>query len=77
MIGPFTFSGTLSEAGQVVMFKQYIGRHGVDYVGSYDGEGTMWGHWRIGVAHGRWLITFRGGVTDTAAIHELVPTACP
>jgi hypothetical protein len=37
----------------------------------------MWGHWRIGVAHGRWLITFWGGVTDTAAIHELVPTACP
>jgi hypothetical protein len=34
MIGPFTFSGTLSEAGQVVMFKQYIGRHGVDYVGA-------------------------------------------
>ena len=47
MIGPFTFSGGFGEAGQVVMFKQYIGRHGVDYLGSYDGEGTMWGHWRI------------------------------
>jgi len=76
MVGPFTFSGTLSEAGQVGMLKQYIGGHRVDYVGSYDGEGTMWGHWRIGFAYGRWLITFRRGVADTAAIQELVPAAC-
>lgn len=80
MIGPFTFTGTLSETGQVAMLKQYIGQHTVDYVGSYDGEGTMWGHWRIAFWYGRWLITFRHGRAeraDTAAIQELVPVACP
>ena len=79
MVGSFTFTGTLSETGHVAMIKQYMGQHRVDYVGSYDGEGTMWGHWRIAFGYGRWLITIRRGRAeraDTAAIQELVPVAC-
>jgi len=80
MVGPFTFTGTLSATGQVAMIKQYIGQHRVDYLGSYDGEGTMWGHWRIACWYGRWLITIRRGWAERAgaeAIQELVPVACP
>jgi hypothetical protein len=55
LIGPFTLSGTLSEAGQVAMVKRYLGRHSVDYVGTYDGEGVMWGEWHIPPFHDRWL----------------------
>jgi hypothetical protein len=47
-IGPFTFGGHYDEQGHVVMVKQYIGRHQVLYEGSYDGEGTIFGHWSIG-----------------------------
>jgi sarcosine oxidase delta subunit len=78
MIGQFTFNGTLSETGHVAMIKQYIGQHKVYYVGSYDGEGTMWGHWRLAFGCGRWLITIRRGRAEraaTAAIQELVPVA--
>jgi hypothetical protein len=77
IIGSFTFSGSLSEAGQVGMVKQYIGKHRVAYIGSYDGEGTMWGHWQIGIDTGRWLIAFRRATAETTAIQELVATACP
>ena len=27
--------------------KQYLGRHQVFYQGTYDGEGTIFGEWRI------------------------------
>ena len=75
IVGPFAFSGVISPDGRVVMVKQYIGRHSVDYVGTYDGEGMMWGRWRIGPLHGPWMITIRPGTAAaTAAIQEYVPT---
>jgi hypothetical protein len=46
-IGPFSFSGHYDERGNVVMVKQYVGRHQVLYEGTYDGEGTIFGHWSI------------------------------
>src|SRR5947207_1821814 len=49
MVGPFNFSGTYDEAtGQVVMVKQYLGKHQVLYVGQPDGEGSIQGTWSIG-----------------------------
>jgi hypothetical protein len=75
IVGPFTFSGLVSPHGSVAMVKQYIGRHSVDYLGTYDGEGVMWGRWRIGPLHGPWMITIRPGTAAaTAAIQEYVPT---
>jgi len=59
IIGIFTFRGTVSEDGRIAMVKQYLGQHSVDYVGSYDGEGTLFGQWRIGAWGDRWLIKFK------------------
>jgi hypothetical protein len=73
IIGPFKFTGRLSTNGRVIMVKRYLGQHRVDYVGSYDGEGTMWGRWRIGPSRGRWLITLRTPNPNASPIHECVP----
>lgn len=58
-VGPFTFTGTISEGGVVAMIKQYLGQHQVEYLGSYDGEGTMFGEWRIGPFKDQWAIKFK------------------
>jgi hypothetical protein len=49
IIGPFTFTGDYDVNGVVRMVKQYLGRrtHQVFYLGIYDGEGTIFGEWRI------------------------------
>ena len=56
IVGPFSLVGTISAGGQVAMVKRYLGQHSVDYLGTYDGEGTMWGEWWIGSVHDRWMI---------------------
>ena len=43
-IGPFTFSGRV--APEVMLVKQYVGRHTVLYAGTNSGEG-LFGMWRI------------------------------
>src|SRR5689334_2599846 len=43
IVGPFTIAGTIAADGNVAMVKRYVGAHAVRYVGSYDGEGLMWG----------------------------------
>lgn len=70
IIGPFTFTGTIGEGGTVAMIKQYVGQHQVDYLGTYDGEGSMFGEWRIGPFKDRWAITFKRAATpgDTAEV---------
>jgi hypothetical protein len=55
IIGRFTFHGTYDNVGAVRLVKQYIGRHQVAYVGTYDGEGTIHGRWFIGE---KWSGTF-------------------
>ena len=64
MIGPFTLSGELGEA--VVIVKQYLGKHRVDYVGRYDGEGTFWGTWHIDPFYGDWMIKVTSRIPDDA-----------
>jgi len=59
IVGPFTFTGTISARGGVAMIKQYIGQHQVEYIGAYDGEGTMFGEWRIGPFRDQWAITLK------------------
>jgi hypothetical protein len=59
IIGPFTFNGKLGAQGHVAMLKQYVGQHSVEYQGTYDGEGLMWGEWQIHGTKDRWLIRFK------------------
>lgn len=68
IIGPFTFRGTIDSQGHVAMVKQYLGQHSVDYVGSYDGEGLLYGEWHIRDMKDRWLIRIKGvqGCSTTA-----------
>ncbi len=55
VIGSFAFTGRL-DGENVVLEKQYFGQHRVDYLGGFDGEGTMRGTWRIGPLQGPWMI---------------------
>ena len=59
IVGHFLFTGTIDAQGQVAMTKDYDGLHSVDYLGSYDGEGLMWGDWHIGGLKDRWLIKLK------------------
>jgi len=76
IIGLFTFAGTIEDGG-VALVKQYLGQHSVDYLGTYDGEGTMHGMWRIGLFGGEWMIKVVGQAveTDEAEITEWRPVA--
>ena len=47
-VGRFTFLGNYDNRGNVLMMKQYLGKHRVLYRGVYDGEGTLFGTWSIG-----------------------------
>lgn len=72
VIGPFTLSGTIGMGGVVMMQKQYLKKHAVEYVGSYNGEGVMQGHWRIFEDTGRWSIAIKRKIGDTDnVIHEI------
>jgi len=71
VIGPFTFSGTLSQEGRVAMLSQSLGRRGVQYLGFYDGEGLMSGEWRVFIDHGRWMIRIRSAPADAETVAEL------
>ena len=49
IIGKFIFAGEYDEkSGQVLLVKQYIGKHRVIYIGQPDGEGSIQGTWKIG-----------------------------
>lgn len=57
IVGVFTFLGNLDSRGQLAMVKRYLGQHHVEYIGTYDGEGTLQGEWILpGVDRGPWLI---------------------
>jgi len=60
IVGPFMFTGTIDAQGRVAMVKNYTGQHTVDYLGTYDGEGLMWGEWHIGPLKDRWMIKLKG-----------------
>ncbi len=49
VIGGFTFTGGYDiDNGELVMMKQYVGKHRVLYRGKPDGEGCIAGTWSIG-----------------------------
>ncbi|HEY3787955.1 MAG TPA: hypothetical protein VGL71_03830 [Urbifossiella sp.] len=49
VVGRFTFTGSYdARNGEVVMIKQYLGKHRVFYRGQPDGEGCIAGVWSIG-----------------------------
>ena len=74
IIGPFALHGTLENANLAIV-KRYIGQHSVDYIGTYDGEGTMHGMWSIGLIGGEWMIKIvaESGQVRTREIQEWVP----
>jgi hypothetical protein len=74
IVGLFTFAGTITEGGVVAMIKQYLGKHQVEYAGIYDGEGTLFGEWRIGPFKDRWLISFKRPQRAAKADSEDVQT---
>ncbi len=59
IVGPFELRGLITPTGSVQLRKKYLQKHEVMYLGTYDGEGTMAGNWRIGELSGRWLISLR------------------
>jgi hypothetical protein len=59
VVGPFLFKGKIDAQGQVAMTKDYVGQHSVDYRGNYDGEGLLWGQWRVAGMTDRWLIRLK------------------
>src|SRR5689334_22887321 len=71
IVGAFLLDGTMSPEGDVVMAKKYVGKHQVQYIGKYDGEGLMWGTWRLGPFKGPWAIRLQpGGVAAADEIDE-------
>ncbi len=72
IVGPFTFAGDISATGNVILIKQYLGRHRVNYVGKYDGEGLLWGDWNIGPMMGPWLIRLAAGCRSNVAEIEVL-----
>jgi hypothetical protein len=66
IVGPFTLLGTIGAGGAVFIHKQYIGQHHVEYTGTFDGEGAMWGTWRIECFRGPWMIRIRRFDSDWA-----------
>jgi hypothetical protein len=63
MVGLFTLRGTLNASGEVALVKQYLGKHSVNYVGRYDGEGVLAGEWRLFMSRGRWAIKINSVAT--------------
>ena len=48
IVGRFTFTGAYDvRTGEVVLMKQYVGKHRVLYRGQPDGEGCIQGTWTI------------------------------
>jgi hypothetical protein len=57
VVGRFTFHGTYDDQGGVYLVKQYLRTEGIEepgnaghqvtYMGTYDGEGTIFGRWSI------------------------------
>lgn len=56
IVGLFSLKGIVAADGKVLIHKKYFGKHSVDYVGQYDGEGTFYGTWKIELFGGHWSI---------------------
>ena len=59
IVGPFVLSGHI-QGDQIVIHKQYLGQHTIDYHGTSDGEGVYFGDWTsCGHVGGKWSIRVR------------------
>ena len=64
IVGAFTLTGRLDQ-DQVIIRKQYVGQHSVEYLGTSEGEGLYRGQWNIGGdVGGEWEIYFKT-IADT------------
>lgn len=58
MVGTFTFEGTITEDNDVLMTKDYLGKHSLSYKGEFNGSDKMWGVWDMWFDKGPWEISF-------------------
>ena len=66
IVGPFVLSGRI-EDDQILIRKQYLGQHSIDYQGTTHGEGVYFGDWSMhGFVGGKWSIHFRSVADDAA-----------
>jgi hypothetical protein len=66
IVGAFVIRGSIQD-NQVLIRKQYLGKHFIDYRGTADGEGLYTGDWYAGgVSGGKWSIRFRSFVDNDA-----------
>ena len=70
IVGSFYLAGVVS-AERVTLVKQYIGAHQVDYPGTFDGEGTFQGFWKINDFGGRWFIRIESVESGPAEIIDV------
>ena len=58
IVGPFELRGCIQE-NKILIHKQYLGKHFIDYRGTTDGEGFYSGNWYAGgLIGGKWSIRF-------------------
>ena len=74
IVAAFEFTGNLLEDGRVKIFKKYLRRHAVLYVGKYDGEGTLYGKWDIAGERGEWLIHLSTSA-ESKEIQDIEPSS--
>jgi len=75
IVGAFEFTGLLTD-DRVYLFKQYLGKHHIEYHGSSIGEGLYTGDWScFGYVGGKWLIRIErstvAGSDESAEIQDL------
>ena len=59
IVGRFVIDGRI-EGDQILIHKQYLGKHSIQYHGTTDGEGVYFGDWSAGdYVGGKWSIRFR------------------
>lgn len=73
IVGRFTLAGTFEAGGNVKIVKQYVGRHHVVYIGTYDGEGTLFGTWVIDRLSGAWSIKLLKADDSEIEFDEIPP----
>jgi hypothetical protein len=72
IVGRFEFTGFLDQE-RIYLFKQYLGKHHIEYHGESIGEGLYTGDWTChGYVGGKWLIRIeRVAVSETASTAEI------
>ena len=65
IVGPFLLSGHV-QGDKIMIRKQYLGQHAIDYHGTSDGEGVYFGNWSYcGYVGGKWSIRVRSAAASS------------